>query len=261
MKVQYKNPGFQYSIDSIMLFQTAEQTPYWSDALFYFYPQIQKEAVNKRSPAEQKRNLTAALSAVYNEIKGEIDSKVISYNAHFERHREQIEDALSEAFDMDTRAVFNDLEANITMNPVCPRFLREHRFDVFYKNSEKGALGISIHEIIHYIWFYVWNSHFGDSYDEYETPSLKWILSEMVVESIMSDRRLSSVNPYFPRENGGCVYSYFLDMMIDGAPVLDTLDKMYRNNKMTDFMENAYSYCLKNEAAIRAHINEAEKAF
>ncbi len=28
--------------------------------------------------------------------------------------------------------------------------------------------------------------------------------SEMVVESIMRDRRLSSINPYFPRENGGC---------------------------------------------------------
>ncbi|MFR5786273.1 MAG: hypothetical protein ACLUHE_03445 [Christensenellales bacterium] len=48
-----------------------------------------------------------------------------------------------------------------------------------------------------------------DNYDEYERPSLKWILSEMVVESVMRDERLSSINPYFPRENGGCVYPYF----------------------------------------------------
>ena len=61
------------------------------------------------------------------------------------------------------------------MNPICPRFLKERFFDVFYKNSEYGALGMSIHEMIHYVWFYVWNRLFNDSYDEYETPSLKWI--------------------------------------------------------------------------------------
>ncbi len=73
------------------------------------------------------------------------------------------------------------------MNPIEPRFLREHRFDLFYKNSEKGAIGQCIHEIIHFAWFYVWHEIFQDSWGEYERPSLKWILSEMVVESIMKD--------------------------------------------------------------------------
>lgn len=67
---------------------------------------------------------------------------------------------------------------------------------------------------------------FGDNDDEYERPSLKWILSEMVVESVMKDERLSSINPYFPRENGGCICPYFFDMMVDGKLILDTLDAM-----------------------------------
>ena len=120
---------------------------------------------------------------------------------------------------------------------------------------------MTIHEVIHYIWFYVWNRHFNDSYSEYETPSLKWILSEMAVESIMSDERLASINPYYPRENGGCVYSYFQDMVIQGKPILDTLMDMYKNSRMTDFMEESYSYCIANEAAIRHHIEEAEQSF
>ena len=45
-------------------------------------------------------------------------------------------------------------------------------------NSEKGAIGSAIHEIIHFVWFYVWNQTFADSYEEYETLSLKWILSD-----------------------------------------------------------------------------------
>ena len=260
MKILYKNPGFEHSIDSIMLFQTDNQTPYWSDALLYFYPQLEKQEITKLNFEEKKKYVSNVLYDVYHEeIKKEINEKVNSYNNHFLNHKDQIEDALSEAFDIDTRTIFYDLVGNITMNPVGPRFLKEHYFDIFYKNSERGAIGISIHEVIHYIWFYVWNKHFGDDYNEYESPSLKWILSEMVVESIMSDARLSSINPYYPRENGGCVYGYFQNMVIDGKPILETLDKYYRENKIHNFMEQSYKYCLEFEKDIRYHINEAEK--
>ena len=80
----------------------------------------------------------------HQEIKHEIDEKVNTYNIHFAKHKEQIEDALSDAFDVDTRTIFNDLTGNITLNPVGPRFLKEHYFDIFYKNSERGAIGISM---------------------------------------------------------------------------------------------------------------------
>ena len=225
----------------------------------YFYPEIDGAQLRRRDALGRRAYLFDALGGVYRAL--ELERKAEKYNAHFAKHRDQMEDALSEAFEMDAGAIFNDLTGNITLNPVGPRFLRERRFDVFCKNSERGAVGVSIHEIIHYLWFHVWNGHFGDSYDEYEAPSMKWILSEMVVESIMRDARLASINPYFPRENGGCVYPYFQDMAVSGAPVLDVIDALYRENGITDFMEAAYRYCLENEAAIRAHIAEAEKRF
>ena len=262
LKIVYRNPGFEHSIDSIMLFQTDGQTPYWSDALLYFYTKEKKEELARRNLAERRAYVHEMLYDQYHrEIKAEMDKKVDAYNLHFMNHREQIEDALSEAFELDTRSVFNDLVGNITMNPVGPRFLKARCFDIFYKNSERGALGVSIHEVIHYIWFYVWNRHFDDSYEEYETPSLKWILSEMVVESIMHDKRLSSINPYYLRENGGCVYRYFQNMVIDGKPILETLDQFYKKNRIHDFMERSYRYCMNHEGEIRAHIKEAEKAF
>lgn len=187
--------------------------------------------------------------------------KLDAYNTHWENHRAQINDALSDAFALDAHVLFNDLKGYITLNPVCPRFLREHCIDVFHLNSHRGCIGLTIHEMIHFLWFHVWNSIHHDSYDEYERPSLKWILSEMVVESIMRDERLSSINPYFPRENGGCVYRYFQDMVIENRPILETLDEIYRAHSMPEFMKCGYDYCLKNEAAIRAHIEKAEQSF
>lgn len=260
MQVTYQNPDFAYSLNSILLFQTGDETPYWSEALPRFYPQVARERLHAGTAAEKRNYLTETLSKVYEELRPELDKKMCDYQAHWERYREQIEDAFSEAFEVDTRTLFNDLTANITLNPIGPRFLTERRFDVFYKNSERGALGISLHELTHFLWFYVWHEYFGDSYEEYETPSLKWILSEMVVESVMRDERLSTINPYFPRESGGgCVYSYFLDMVVDGEPALDALDRLYRANGITGFMETAYTWCQTHERVIRAHIAEAER--
>ena len=261
MNVIYKNPGYKHSIESILLFQTDDQTPFWSDAILHFYPQVNENELTKRNPADRKKYLGEVFAEIYDQTEAELDDKVLRYNAHFTKHRRQIEDALSDAFELNACALFNDLTGNITLNPICPRFLTERYFDVFYKNSERGALGLSIHEIIHFFWFHVWHNHFGDSYDEYETPTLKWILSEMVVETIMRDQRLSSINPYFPRENGGCVYPYFQDMMINGTPILESINEFYRNNRITDFMEKSYTYCVNHERAIRHHILEAEKTY
>ena len=261
MNVTFRNPGFEHSIDSILLFQENDTAPYWSDALLWHYPQLNKEILGGLSRKGKKEYLTKELKTIWDGLAEEMNGKVELYNRHFALYRDQIEDALSDAFETDTRALFNDLAGNISLDPVCPRFLKERYFDVFYKNSERGALGITIHEVIHYIWFHVWNEHFGDSWSEYDTPSLKWILSEMVVESIMDDERLASINPYYPHEHGGCVYPYFQDMVIQGKPVLDTLREMYKNSRITDYMEASYQYCVENETAIRRHIETAEKAF
>ena len=261
MNLTFINPGFEHSIDSILLFQKDDTTPYWMDALFYFYPEVSKEELKSRSMKERKNYLMEVLRPTWIDLKVELDSKILLYNLHWQKHLPQIQDALSDAFETDISLILNDLHADISLNPVCPRFLEEHYFDVFYKNSERGALGVSIHEIIHYIWFHVWNGHFHDCYEEYDTPSLKWILSEMVVESIMSDGRLSTINPYYPREHGGCVYRYFQDMIINERCVLDTIDKFYRSNSIVDFMEESYQYCLKYEDEIREHIAQAEKEF
>ncbi len=261
MNIQYQNPGYDHSVESMLLFLTGEETPFWSEPILHFYPQVDKHELARRDSAEKKQYLYDVFGGVYESLKEELDNKVQCYNAHFQRNRGQIEEALSHAFAMDAAGAFNDLTGNVTMNPICPRFLKKRCFDVFYKNSERGALGLSLHEVIHYFWFHVWNGHFGDDYEEYETPSLKWILSEMVVEAIMSDRRLSELNPYFPKENGGCIYPYFQNMVVDGTPVLETIDGFYRKNSITDFMEVAYGYCVRHEAAIRRHIETAENSF
>lgn len=258
MNIEFINPGVDYMIDRIMDFQTESVSAFWSGTLYYFYPQLDKTYAASLSFTKRKEYIAQTMREVYKELEDTINEKVELYSRHWEICKDQITAALSEAFGVDCTKEFNDLRCNISLNPIEPRFLKERSFDLFYLNSEKGAIGEGIHEIIHFVWFYVWNQLFGDCYEEYESPSLKWILSEMVVESVMKDERFSSINPYFPREQGGCIYPYFFDMMVDGKLILDTLDAMYRSQDIEKFMRNSYAYCKEHEAEIRMHIQKSE---
>lgn len=258
MKITFINPGFDYMVQGIMDFQTEDESAFWSGPLYHFYPQLDKAYATSLSFTERKVYIEHTLRSVYTELEDTINEKAALYALHWNVCEPQITAALSDAFGVDCANLFNDVQCNLSMNPIGPRFLKERCYDTFYLNSERGAIGVGIHEIIHFVWFHVWNRLFSDSYDEYERPSLKWILSEMVVESVMKDERLSSINPYFPRENGGCIYPYFFDMMVDGKLILNTLDDMYRSQNIENFMRNSYAYCMEHEAEIREHIQKSE---
>lgn len=257
MNLIYEYSGIMRSIDSIMAFTGEEQTDFWSEPFFYFFPDIDKKRFKTLTNEQRKQYLIDYFLRFEKENKEIIAEKIYKYNERWETYQSQIVDALQEAFGVDLMELFNDMRGYITFNPVCPRYLENNTFDVFYLNSEKGALGLSIHEIIHFVWFHVWNNYFHDSYDEYELPHLKWILSEMVVEPIMRDERLRAINPYF--DGGGCVYPYFYTLKIENRPILDILYEMYQSMNMVEFMKKSYELCLKYEALIREHIDTNER--
>ncbi len=251
MNLLFKDPGLKYSIDSIMMFQTSQNSDWWKESLFMFYPQLERARFDSLDSAGKELYLCDELSKVYYEVKGGISVKTKQYRNHWLKNARQIEDAFKDAFGVDTKVLFNDITVNITLNPISPRFLKERSFDVFYLNSEKGSLGVSLHELIHFLWFHVWHGLFGDDYSEYETPNLKWVLSEMVVDTIMRDERLSAINPYFP---GGCAYEYFYSMTIGGRPILEMLNEQYKKLPINEFMQQSFSLCQRHEAEIRAQM-------
>ena len=260
MKIQYRNPGMQSMIESVLAFQTDGESAYWLDGLYAFYPQIDKDHARSLRFDDRCRYLSSMLEQIYRDNETVINEKIDAYQQYWQQNKRQVEDALSEIFEMDCWSAFQDLICDVSINPISPRFLKERRFEVFFLNSEKGALGMSLHEIIHFVWFDKWNQMFKDHYDEYERPTLKWILSEMVVETLMKDPRLSSLNPYFPREGGGgCIYSYFFNMKAGNDLVLEKIDAMHDSLRIGDFMKESYQYLLQHETEIRQHI-EIEEA-
>lgn len=256
MKLKFEFGGVKYSAASILEFTKSSLTDFWREPFFHFYPDVDRESYNALSDNDRLAYLHTFFSSFYATHQSEIDQKIAAYNAHWTICEPQIIAALQDTFGIDLAGVFDDLVCYTTFNPISPRYLDKNSFDNFYLESEAGALGTAIHEIIHFVWFYVWQKHFEDDPADYETPHLKWILSEMVVEPIMRDERLATINPYYTHKS--CVYPYFYTMQIAGKPVLDTLYEMLSSLPISEFIEKSYQFCIEHEAQIRGRIEESE---
>lgn len=248
MKLTFENPGYAYMLQSILEFQGDNQGEFFREALYKFYPNFNKEKMDSLDTRGKKEYIDSVTKDIYEEKKKLLEEKVIAYQKHWDENKEIIQQAFEEIFNMNLDNEFNSMKGNISLNPICPRYLNTNTFDIFYLNSERGALGLALHEITHFIWFKKWQEIFKDNPEEYEYPSLKWIFSEMVVESILSDERLKALNPY----TGENVYEYFYKLKLDGELVLDILDKLYKENSIKDFMERGFEFCKAQEALIRS---------
>ena len=187
MNLLFTYQGIERSIDSILEFTKPGTSAFWSSPIFHFFPKLDKDKYIAMDEVERREYLVNYFEKFEQENAAVLHEKVSKYNAKWQEGRSQIVAALEEAFECDLTEGFQDMRGYITFNCISPRYLENSSFDVFYLNSENGAIGLAIHEIIHFVWFYVWRKYFNDDPEEYETPHLKWILSEMGTTEYMQE--------------------------------------------------------------------------
>ena len=254
MKLTFRSPGAGYSVESMMQFLEETQRAQATEMFLAFYPDLDRTKLQQGTPEEQQEYFRKSMTAEYARCASEIETKQREYQSHWDAHESEIQTAFSEIFSLDLSERYNDMTANITLNPICPRYLSAQLFDVFYRNSPFGAIGIALHEITHFLWFDVWAEIFSHEAALYETPYLPWIFSEMAVDPILKgDKRLYALDPY--SQNEGSAYQCFYTMQVAGAPVLQTLGEWYQTMPIREFMKKGFAFCQANEAEIRAQMN------
>ena len=178
--------------------------------------------------------------------------KALFFNSQkiWDQNKTNINHIFSHVFNLDCAHLFNNMVAEISLNPICPRNIRKQSYSVAWGGDETSFLKTSLHEMIHFVWFYIWKKHFKDKWNEYEAPNIKWILSELVIDTIVKNTDINLIFPQPHKEKPA--YQYFYNMKIGDNFILTELSKLYHDaTNITIFMEQAYQYCLSNEELIR----------
>lgn len=141
MELQVRNPGVDYMIERVLDFQSEDTSDFWSAPLYHFYPQLDRAYAAALPWQERKAYFSQVLRQIYAEEESIIEDKVKSYGAHWASCKEQITQALSDAFAIDCNAILNDMVCNVSLNPIEPRFCSRIPLISFIRTAPMVPLG------------------------------------------------------------------------------------------------------------------------
>ena len=257
MQLKWKQKNFKDDIDFILFHQKDVTPQWWRKQLFMAYPDLNYEYTQSLPESKRFEYITEQMKIQAKKRKGVIKNSIKMFQEKWDTDiADKLNTAYSSAFDNDCVGILNNMTADIGLNPICPRDIEHHRFDIYHYFETGYAMSTALHEITHFVWFYIWHEHFNDNPDEYDSPNLKWVLSEIVVETII---RNSQINDLIEQPRY-IAYSYFYDMTINDELIFDTMKKLYLGRKdIYDFMEKSFDWIKKNEPELRTKIAKAEK--
>ena len=83
MEITFVNPGVDYMIERIMAFQTEDESAFWSEPLYHFYPQLDNVYATSLPFPERKEYIERTMRAVYLHLEDTIHEKVALYSHHW----------------------------------------------------------------------------------------------------------------------------------------------------------------------------------
>ena len=131
--------------------------------------------------------------------------------------------------------------------PVCPRFLDWFCFNLCVTHSCAESFETMLHELTHFFWFDLFKKEFPNiDKTEYETPHLPWLVSEIVVDTILSNSQFKKFLVYKPS------YDYFYETQIAGENLMKKVNKMYVEcQSIKLFMHKVFDYLNTNKEFLK----------
>ncbi len=129
----------------------------------------------------------------------------------------------------------------ISINPICPRFLNNWSFSIFYNYKKiSHAVEVIVHESCHFLYFKKWKQLFPNvNNKKFEYPYLEWHLSEIITPIILNDFRIQQL-----LKQKATFYTEHKKIKIDNktAPkyFTDMYKKIIRNNNFEEFLKESY---------------------
>ncbi len=241
------------TVDSVLQFQTDDMSVFWREPLFDCYDFLDKDKGLYAKWDDRRTYLENEISSFYCKNEVVLREKQALFAKKWANEKSLVEDCFAKAFKTDVKSIFNDCVAQVSLNPVCSRFLTQHSFTVFYGTDANSFMDTAVHEMIHFLWFYLWQKHFGEDVENYETPNLIWVVSELVVDAFVKNTGVGLL--ISPKGKVMPAYRYFYTMHVGGELILDEVKKMFLSApNLFQFMEAVYEYCKKNEAEIRGQM-------
>ncbi len=249
-KVEFSVASLKVTLPIIQDFLNPRKNDWdWSGSIYRHYPELKNRLdrikdINKRKKIEKE-----FFEEIFYEKKDELEMKKKIFQKEWNKVNDKIMIALSEVMEQKWPKQDRKIYAGISLNPICPRWIKDRSFDVFYDSTIKQMKETVIHEASHFLYFEKWKKVFPQTKEEeFDYPYLVWKLSEMVPAIILNDKKIQEV---FRFKFGS--YDEFQNFLLNGQPILSYLQEFYDNREsFEDFLVKSWEFVKGNEKEINS---------
>lgn len=163
----------------------------WGKYIIKKHPKI-KRVFSFKTEAEQAKFLKEYIVEFKKENQELIKKNKTKYQKEWQKNKKNFFIILSEIIQIGWPKNKKIIRAMISVNPICPRFLKDWIFSIFYNYKKLShALEVIMHESCHFLYFEKWKKVYPKmSLKKFESPHIEWHLSEIVAPIILNDSRI-----------------------------------------------------------------------
>lgn len=219
----------------------------WGKYIIKKHPKI-KKVFSFKTEAEQVKFLRNYIVEFKKENQKLIEKNKIKYQKNWQKIEKEFFITLSEILEAKWPQNRKVIKAMMSINPICPRFLKSWSFSIFYNYKKiSDAMEVIMHECCHFLYFEKWKEIFPKTdTKKFETPYLEWHLSEILAPIILNDPRIQKL-----LKHKADFYEEYQKLKIENKAAPEYFNNLYNNTikdkSFTDFLKKAYKEIKKNK--------------
>ena len=176
---------------------------------------------------KNKSEITEIVTNYYNNNINNLEYDVKKYNKNWNKYNNNFFQELTKYLEIKWPSNHNIIEATVGIIPVCPRYLKNFTFSVHDGIKNEFLIEICAHELCHFLWFEKWKELYPNCpKNEFESPHIPWIYSEMVVDPILNSKNLQKV---FDNQKHKYAYDSFYEIEYNNENIMNKLNEIYQS--------------------------------
>jgi hypothetical protein len=250
-KVKFKLPTIKREAEVMMFFCKPKKGRWdWSKIIYKNHPELREILKDKKSD-EYYKYVHKYSSSFIKKNRKKIEKLVKEYQIQWDKINDSYLKVLSEHFETDYPADRKIITAYVSIVPIYPRFLDRWSFNVTYKNID-FAIRISMHEIVHFLYFKKWMEVFPKTKkEELNSPHLIWRLSEILDPIIINHNK--DIQKIFKSKHWH--YYEFQKVKIGKKTMIEYFENLYKKHlksgkSFEEFLKISWSETKKHKKII-----------
>lgn len=242
-KVNFTNISLSKEVDWIYSFLFQNEWG-WSKYITRKHPKI-KKIYSLKTKLEQVKFLRKYTIQFKKDNQKLIEKNKIKYQIEWRKIEKEFLITLSEIIQINWPKNRKTIKAMASINPICPRFLNDWSFSIFYNYKKMShAMEVIMHESCHFLYFEKWKKIYPKvSNKKFESPHIEWHLSEIIAPIILNDQRIKKI-----LKQKAVFYEEHDKIKINNISIPKYFTEIYNKNKdFEQFLDKSYKIIKKNQ--------------